>query len=106
MTTTLQLVDFFKLASRINDASSQDCFQFRQSNHAFPIKNTAGLRKLQTTMMEHVLALRNLDVNGGHLLVFVIAVNLDQETRKHLKMHEPHKIGNSEPQKRLNLLPF
>ena len=72
-----------------------------QSFHAYPalkMEYAASLRKLERTMMEHVLALRNLGVIEGHLLVFFIAEKLDQETRKHCKLHEFNEVSIPEPQ--------
>ena len=80
-----------------------------QALHTYPAlktENAAGSRMLQTTMMEHVLALRNLDVNEDHLLVFLIAEKLDQETRKHWELHESNEVIISEPQKLDDLLTF
>ena len=80
-----------------------------QSLHTYPTlktENAAGLRKLQTTMMEHIVALRNLGVNEDHLLVFLIAEKLDQETRKHWELHAPNEVSISEPQKLDDLLTF
>ena len=56
--------------------------------------------------MEHVLALRNLGVNEDHLLVFLIAGKLDQETRKHWELHESNQVSISEPQKLDDLFTF
>ena len=86
-----------------------------QSLHTYPalkMENAASLRKLQTTMMEHVLALLNLGVNEDHLLVFLIAEKLDQKTRKHWELHESNEVSISDHQKLMicknliNFLPF
>ena len=80
-----------------------------QSLHTYPalkMEKAASLRKLQTTMMEHVLALRNLCVNEDHLLVFLIAEKLDQETREHWELHESNEVSISDPQKLDELLTF
>ena len=80
-----------------------------QSLHIYPalkMENAAGLRKLQTTMMEHIVALRNLGVNEDHLLVFLFAENLDQETREHWELHAPNEVSISELQKLDDLLTF
>ena len=80
-----------------------------QSLHNYPalkMENAAGLRKLQTTMMEHIVALRNLGVNEDHLLVFLIAEKLDQEIRKHWELQAPNEVSISEPQKLDDLLTF